>query len=98
MEEVHAEYGKTMSETLQLKCIDWTTCALKKDMDTMTRVQLLMITAECYQGIGKTNEAKQCLNQAFLESGEIDNKNMVQRRQMMIKNRLQKCSTGVWYK
>ena len=90
LEEVHTVYGKSMSEGLQLKCIDWATRALKKDMDPVVRVRLLLITAECYAGTGKKDEAKQCLNQAFLKSGEIDNKNMVLRMQMMIKNRIQK--------
>lgn len=90
LEEVHTVYGKSMSEGLQLKCIDWATRALKKDMDPMVRVRLLLITAECYAGTGKTDEAKQCLNQAFLKSAEIDDQDVMLKMQMMIKNRLQK--------
>lgn len=90
LEEVHSVYGKSMSGNLQQKCIEWATQALKKDMDPMVRVRLLLITAECYEGTGKINEAKQCLNQAFLKSGEIDNKGMMVRMQMMIKKRLER--------
>lgn len=90
LEEVHTVYGKSMSKAIQLKCIDWATIALKKDMDPMTRVRLLLVTSECYTGTGKVAEAKQCLNQAFLKSAEIENKDMMLRMQMMIKNRLQK--------
>lgn len=90
LEEVHIVYGKSMTERLQLKCIDWATRALKKDMEAMVRVRLLLVTAECYAGTGKTDEAKQCLNQAFLKSAEIDDPDMMLKMQMMIKNRLQK--------
>ena len=90
LEEVYTVYGKSMSGSLQQKCIEWATQALKKNMDSMVRVRLLLITAECYEGTGKINEAKQCLNQAFLKSAEIDDKEMMVRMQTMIKNRLQR--------
>lgn len=89
LEEVHGVYGKSMSENLQLKCIDWATRALKKDMDPELRVRLLLITAECYAGTGKTGEARACLNQAFLKSAEVENKELMLNMQMMIKKRLQ---------
>lgn len=58
-------------------------------MSTQLRARVLCLLGECYKEMGNLEKAKQCFNQAFLVSAEVEDKVAMVKLQQMIKNRLE---------
>ena len=82
-------YKGEMSQNAYTKCIPWITKALEMDMEAMFRARLLVMLGQCFQKTDNPEKAKQCFNQAYLVSAEIEDQMQMQQMQEIIKQSLQ---------
>lgn len=88
IEDLYTLYQGKISEKAQQKCIVWIGNVLKKEMDVQLRARLLLMLGECYQGAGDNGKAKQCYNQSFLLTPQIENPGLQQHLQKMIQEKM----------
>lgn len=89
MEDLYTVYQGQLTPDMQRKCIVWAGMALKKEMEPSLRTRLLVIMGECLAGTGDATKAKQCYNQAFVISAQIDNEMQKKQIQGVIQQHIQ---------
>lgn len=55
------------------KCIEWITAALQGDMDTSSRMEMLVMLGDCHKMQKDKENAKKCYNQAYMLSLQFNN-------------------------
>lgn len=89
LEDLYTAYEGQLTPEMQRKCIVWTGMALKKEMEPSLRTRLLLIMGECLAGTGDAVRAKQCYNQAFVVSAQIENEMQKQQLKEAIQQHIQ---------
>lgn len=89
MEDLYTVYQGQLTPDMQRKCIVWAGMALKKEMESSLRARLLLIMGECLAGTGDKVKAKQCYNQAFVVSAQIENEMQKQQLKEAIQQHIQ---------
>lgn len=88
IEDLYTLYQGNISEKAKQKCIIWIGKVLEKEMDVQLRVRLLIMLGECYQGTGDAVKAKQCYNQSYLLTPQMENPDFRLQLQHMIQEKL----------
>lgn len=89
LEDLSVVYNGKLSPAAYTKSLEWITKALEKDMSPELRTRLLIMMAQCFQNTDNAEKAKQCYNQAYLVSAEIENKRQMLYFQQMIQQYMQ---------
>lgn len=91
LEDLAIAYDGRMPEEAYSRCIPWIGKALemKERSNPGLRTRLLVMLGQCYQHADNPTKAKQCLNQAFLESAQIENPAEKQGLQQAIRQTLE---------
>lgn len=89
LEDLYTVNQGQLQESASRKSIEWIGKALEKDMSESVRVRLLIMLSDCYVGINMNEKAKQSLNQAFLVTVRLENKEMQKQLQEMVKAKLE---------
>lgn len=90
VEDLFSLYQGKIPENAYPKVIPWLEKSLEfPQMSTQLRARVLCLLGECYKEMGNLEKAKQCFNQAFLVSAEVEDKVAMVKLQQMIKNRLE---------
>ena len=89
VEDLFTLYQGRLPEGAYPRVIPWLERALAfPSITPQLKTRVLCILADCYKETGDLSKAKQCFNQAFIVSAEIDNEQMRLQLQKMIQSRL----------
>ena len=81
--------GGKISDELHEKASEWIKKALAlPNVPLMNKLNLTVLLGDASRELEKYEEAKQCYNQAFMESMQLEQKMMQRNIQMLIKKRL----------
>lgn len=91
LQDLFMVYNGKLSEKAYTECIAWIGKALEitEGMTPELHTRLLIMLGQSYQNTGDNVHAKQCFNQAFLASSQIEDKMMRQQLQQIIQQSLQ---------
>ncbi|WP_018336977.1 thioredoxin domain-containing protein [Butyricimonas synergistica] len=89
VEDLFTLYQGRLPESAYPQVIPWLERALTfSSITPQLKTRVLCILGDCYKEIKSQSKAKQCFNQAFIVSAEIDNEQMRLQLQKMIQSRL----------
>ena len=89
VEDLFSLYQGNIPENAYPKVIPWLEKALAfPQMSVQLRTRVLCLLGDCLKETGDRVKAKQCYNQAFIVSAEIENKQLMVQLQKMIQSRL----------
>ena len=89
VEDLFSLYQGNIPENAYLKVIPWLEKALSfPQMSVQLRSRVLCLLGDCLKQTGDSVKAKQCYNQAFIVSAEIEDKQLMVQLQKMIQSRL----------
>lgn len=89
VEDLFSLYQGNVPENAYPKVIPWLEKALAfSQMSVQLRTRVLCLLGDCLKETGDRVKAKQCYNQAFIVSAEIENKQLMMQLQKMIQSRL----------
>ena len=89
VEDLFSLYQGNIPENAYLKVIPWLEKALSfPRMSVQLRSRVLCLLGDCLKQTGDSVKAKQCYNQAFIVSAEIEDKQLMVQLQKMIQSRL----------
>lgn len=89
VEDLFSLYQGNIPENAYPKVIPWLEKALAfPQMSVLLRTRVLCLLGDCWKETGDRTKAKQCYNQAFIVSAEIENKQLMVQLQKMIQDRL----------
>lgn len=91
LQELAIVYQGNMPEEAYPQCIPWIGKALdiREGQTPELRTRLLVMMGQCFQHTNNAVKAKQCYNQAFLESARIPNERVRVQIQQMVQQALQ---------
>ena len=91
LQDLAVAYEGQLPQEAYPRCIPWIGKALefKEETTPEIRTRLLTMLGQCFQNTEQAGKAKQCYNQAFIESAQIKNPAMRQDMQQMIQGILQ---------
>lgn len=91
LEDLAVAYEGNLPEEAYPRCIAWIGAALEMEASHTpeTRTRLLVMMAQCFQHTDNATKAKQCYNQAFLESAQIGHPGERQQMQQAIQQGLE---------
>lgn len=91
LQELALVYQGNMPEEAYPQCIPWIGKALeiREGQTPELRTRLLVMMGQCFQHTANAAKAKQCYNQAFLESAQISNERTRVQIQQMVQQALQ---------
>lgn len=89
VEDLFSLYQGNIPENAYPRVIPWLEKALAfPQMSVQLRTRALCLLGDCWKETGDRTKAKQCYNQAFIVSAEIENKQLMVRLQKIIQDRL----------
>lgn len=88
IDELVSANGTDLSSLAFSRCSVWIIRALQYHPDTTLHSRLLVMLGDCYRNAGEKAKARECYNQAFLKSAQIENKNMMMQMQKAVKSHL----------
>lgn len=89
LEDLAMAYQGKLPEEAYAPSLAWIAKALEMKMDAELRTRLLIMMGQCYQHTDAADKARQCYNQAFVTSAEIEDKGVMKQLQGAIQQGLQ---------
>lgn len=86
MDDFNQVFNGKFSPVVSAQCVDWATKALQGDMDSSTRMEMLLMLGDCHKMQKDTENAKKCYNQAYMLSLQFGNPGLSAAVQRYISN------------